>query len=265
MPINKPDPSDPNKLLAEAKPKIHQKLKEELQRLGPAVKQMSQGGLMGVFLGAIAAPLAALGHGDLAQTIAQIVSGIGGNLLAGFIEKFYDADSEAAKQAVLDEIMQSLQAESETSAQILSALQELITRVDALAAVRDAAGEDEAIQLQQKFIWLRPIPADIVEHRRFAAEVRKLLRLQGAQISENFVIGGEQRADFLVTHRGFARTERTVVQCVTTKQGRADEQMLLSMLGWLRQAQKDGRADFGMIVTDSGLSPSAQAQAESHE
>lgn len=222
---------------------------------------------MGLFLGGIIAPLAAIGapQGGVAQIITQIIGGVGGNLLAGFIQKFYDADTDAAKQAVLDEIIQLLQAETEKSAQILSALQELITRVGALAAVREAAGAAEAARLEQQFIWLRPIPADIVEHRRFAAEIKKLLRLQGAQIAENFVIGGEQRADFLVTHRGFARTERTVVQCVTTKQGRADEQMLLAMLGWLRQAQKDGRADFGMIVTDSGLSPGAQAQAESHE
>ncbi|GEM_PF-3052593 len=262
-----PDPqfSDPKKLLAAAQPKIRERLVKAIEKLGPGLKQAGPPALMGLFLGGIGAPLAALSAGPIAQIITQIISGVGGNLLAGFIQKFYDADSETAKQAVLDEIIQLLQAESDKSAHILSALQELITAVEALAAVREAAGEAEAARLQQQFVWLRPIPADIIEHRRFSAEVKKLLRLQGAQVAENFVIGGEQRADFLVTHRGFARTERTVVQCVTTRQGRADEQMLLAMLGWLRQTQKDGRADFGMIVTDSGLSPGAQAQAESHE
>ncbi len=260
-----PQLPDPEKLLAEVRPKIHKRIIAAIKKLGPRLQQDSAPAIMGLFLGGIIAPLAVISAGPIAQIITQIIGGVGGNLLAGFIQKFYDAGSETAKQAVLDEIIQLLQAETEKSAQILSALQELITRVDALAAVRKAAGDAEAARLEQKFIWLRPIPADIVEHRRFAGEVKKLLRLQGAQVAENFVIGGEQRADFLVTHRGFVRPERIVVQCVTTKQGRADEQMLLSMLGWLRQAQKDGRADFGMIVTDSGLSPGAQAQAESHE
>ncbi|MGH7453429.1 MAG: restriction endonuclease, partial [bacterium] len=264
-----PDPqiSDPEKLLVEARPKIHKRIIATIKKLGPRLQQDGAPAIMGLLLGGIIAPLAAIDapQGGVAQIITQIISGVGGNLLAGFIQKFYEADTEAAKQAVLTEIIQLLQAETEKSAQILSALQELITRVDALDAVRQAAGEAEAARLEQQFAWLRPIPADIFEHRRFAAEVKKLLRLQGAQVTENFVVGSEQRADFLVTHRGFVRPERTVVQCVTTKQGRADEQMLLSMLGWLRQAQKDGRADFGMIVTDSGLSPGAQAQAESHE
>src|SRR5574341_66037 len=248
-----PQLSDPEKLLAEVRPKIHKRILAAVKKFGPGLKQAGPAALMGLFLGSIGAPLAAISAGPIAQIITQIISGVGGNLLAGFIQKFYEADTEAAKQAVLDEMMHLLQAETEKSAQILSALQELITRVDALAAVREAAGAAEAVRLEQQFVWLRPIPADIVEHRRFATEVRKLLRLQGTQITESFVVGGEQRGDFLVAHRGFARAERTVVQCVTTKQGRADEQMLLSMLGWLRQAQKDNRADGGMIVTDSGL------------
>ncbi len=266
--MSDPQLSDPEKLLAEVRPKIRERLGAAIKKMGKRLQQDSPAAIMSLFLGGIGAPLAAISAGPIAQILTQIISGVGGNLLAGFIQKFYDADSagdEAGKQAVLDEIVQALQAESEKSAQILSALQELIAAVEALAAVREAAGEAEAARLQQQFVWLRPIPADIVEHRRFAAEVGKLLRLQGAQIAENFVIGGEQRADFLVTHRGFVRPERTVVQCVTTKQGRADEQMLLSILGWLRQAQKDKRAEFGMIVTDSGLSPGAQDQAESHE
>ncbi|MDZ7312911.1 MAG: SUMF1/EgtB/PvdO family nonheme iron enzyme [candidate division KSB1 bacterium] len=268
MPATNPPLSDPEKLFAEAKPKILERLKAELQRRGPAIKQMSQGSLMGVFLGAIAAPLAALGYGDVAQTIASIVSGVGGNLLATFIQRYYDADTagdEQAKQELLNDIIQRLQAESAKTDEMLIALQYLMERVDALAALHEALAAREANWVEQRLFVLRPIPADLAEHRRFAAEVRKLLRLQGAQITDNFVIAGEQRADFLVTHRGFAKPERTIVQCVTTKQGRADEQMLLSLLGWLPKAQKAGRADFGMIVTDCGLSPSAQAQAESLE
>jgi len=261
-----PDPHLPGteKLLADAKPKIHQRLIAALKQQGPKI---GQGALMGVFLGGIAAPLAAIGAGPVKQIITQIISGVGGNLLANFIQKFYDAETagdEAAKQVVLAEIMRLLQTQSEQSAQMAAGLQQLLERVDALAAVQAAQMPDEAALIEQ-LRGLKLIPADIAAHRGFAVEVRKLLRLQGAQITENFVIGGEQRADFLVAHRGFARTERTVVHCVTTRQGCADEQLLLPMLGWLHKAQKDGRADFGMIITDTGLSAGAQAQAESQE
>ncbi|MGH7456914.1 MAG: NACHT domain-containing protein, partial [bacterium] len=164
----------------------------------------------------------------------------------------------------LAEIIQLLQAETEKSAQILSALQELITRVGALEAVRKAAGEAEAARLEQQFIWLRPIPADIVEHRRFAGEVRKLLILQGAQVQDGFALSDEHCADFLVTDRLRGRAVRTVVQCVSTKQGRADEAMLDAFLRRLDKAQRDQRLDFGTIISDAGLAPSAQKLAEDY-
>ncbi|MGH7595335.1 MAG: SUMF1/EgtB/PvdO family nonheme iron enzyme [bacterium] len=257
---------DPDKLLAEARPKIHQRIMAAIKKLGPRLQQDGAPAIMGLLLGGIIAPLAAIDapQGGVAQIITQIISGVGGNLLAGFIQKFYDAGSEAEKQAVLAEIIQLLQAESEKSAQILSALQELITRVDAIAAVREAAGAVEAARLEQQFIWLRPIPADIVEHRRFAGEVRKLLILQGAQVQDGFALGDEHRADFLVTDRLRGRPVRTVVQCVSTKQGRADEAMLDAFLRRLDKAQRDQRLDFGTIISDAGLAPGAQKLAEDY-
>jgi formylglycine-generating enzyme required for sulfatase activity len=258
-----PDPHLPGteKLLADAKPKIHQRLIAALKQQGPKI---GQGALMGVFLGGIAAPLATLSAGPVAQIITQIISGVGGNLLANFIQKFYDAETagdEAVKQNVLAEIVQHLQAESAQQKEILLALQLLIERVEALAAVREAMGDNEAARLQQQFLWLRPIPADIAEHRRFAGEVRKLLRLQGAQIEDGYALGDEHRADFLVTDRLRGRPVRTVVQCVSTKQGRADEAMLDSFLRRLDKAQRDQRLDFGSIISDAGLAPSAQKLA----
>ncbi|MCK6618977.1 MAG: SUMF1/EgtB/PvdO family nonheme iron enzyme [Calditrichaceae bacterium] len=263
--VKQPSLPEPEKLLAEARPKVRQQLQKRIRQIGPALKEISQGALMGVFLGGIAAPLAALGAGPLAGIITQIVSGVGGNLLANFIQRYYDADSagdEAAKQAILEEINRHLHEESQNSRNILAALQELLDKVDALAAAQEAVEAREAQWLGEQFLALRLIPADLSTHRRFAGEVKKLLRLQGAHIQENFRLSDDHRADFLVTHKGFARSERTIVQCVTTTQGRADEKLLDPILRRLHNAQKESRADFGIIITDSGLSPQAQSLAE---
>jgi formylglycine-generating enzyme required for sulfatase activity len=260
-----PDKSLRAPALTEVKPKIHQRLKEELKRLGPAVKQMSQGGLMGIFLGAIAAPLAALGAGEVAQALAQIAGGVGGNLLANFIQRYYDADSagdDAAKQQLLDETIQRLQAESEKTDEMLIALQYLMERVDALAAVREAVGANEAKWIEQQILVLRPIPADIAAHREFARQVKKLFHLKRSHVEEGFYLGGEQLADFLVTDTVHGEPLRTAVQCVTTQQGRADEEMLLKMLGWFPAAKSQSKIDRGLIITDKGLSSAAQGQAE---
>lgn len=255
---------EPKPILDAIKPQIHQRLKDLLQRYGPAVKQMSQGGLMGIFLGAMAAPLAVLGAGAVAQTLAPIVGGVGGNLLANFIQKFYDADTagdEAGKQAVLAEIMRLLQAQSEEGAHITSALQQLLERVDALAAIHAAQVADEAAFLTQ-LRGLRLLPADLPRHREFVRAVKKLFQLKRSIIEEGFYLGGEQLADLLVTDVIHGEPLRTVVQCVTTKQGRADEEMLLKMLGWFQSAKNQNRFERGMIVTDAGLSPAAQGQAD---
>lgn len=253
-----------NQIFDALKPQIHQRLKAALQRYGPAVKQMSQGGLMGIFLGAIAAPLAAVGAGEMAQTLAPIVGGVGGNLLANFIQKFYDADTagdEAAKQAVLTEIMRLLQAQSEESAHIASALQQLMERVDALAAIHAAQVADEAAFLTQ-LRGLRLLPVDLPGHREFVRAVKNLFQLKRSGVEEGIYLGGEQLADLLVTDVIHGEPLRTVVQCVTTKQGRADEEMLLKMLGWFQSAKNQHRFERGMIVTDAGLTPAAQGQAE---
>lgn len=92
--------------------------------------------------------------------------------------------------------------------------------------------------------------------------MKKLFALKHSHVEDGFMISDEQRADFLVTDKVHGEPLRTVVQCVTTKQGRADEQMLVPMLGFLMKAKNLGRVDRGMIITDSGLSPTAQGQAE---
>jgi len=253
---------DSEKLLAAARPKIRERLLNAVKQLGPRLQRDGAPALMGLLLGGIIAPLATIGAGPIEQIITQIIGGVGGNLLAGFVQKFYDAPDDAAKQAVLAGLVQSLQAQSGQSEQILTALQQLLSRVDALAAVREAAGTDEAARLEQKFIWLRPIPADLPAHREFARAVKKLFQLKRSAIAEGFYLGGEQLADLLVTDVIHGEPLRTVVQCVTTKQGRADEEMLLKMLGWFQAAKSQNRFERGMIVTDAGLSPAAQGQAE---
>jgi hypothetical protein len=261
-----PQSTDPEKLFAEIRPKIHRQLIAELKKLGPGLKQMSQGGLMGLFLGAVVAPLAAIGAEPLAQAIAQIVGGVGGNLLANFVQRYYDADSagdEAAKQALLNDILQRLQTESEKTDEMLIALQYLMERIDALTAVREAMGANKAKWVEQQLLVLRPIPADMTAHREFARQVKKLFYLKRSQVEEGFYLGGEQRADFLVTDTVHGEPLRTVVQCVTTQQGRADEEMLLKMLGWFPTTKTQGKIDRGLIITDKGLSPAAQGQAES--
>jgi len=256
-----------NKILAEIKPEIHQRLKTELKRCGPAVKQLSRGGLMGIFLGAIAAPLAALGADEAAQTLAQIVGSGGGNLLANFIQRYYDADAagnEAAKQQLLEAIIAQLQEEAEKSDTLLIGMQHLLEKIDALAVAQEALGAETADWIKQNLFPIRPLPADLAEHRLFAHEVKKILRLQSSQIEEGFMLSDEHRADFLVTDRLRGKALRTVVQCVTTHQGRADEKMLDPFLRRLENLQRERRVDFGMIITDAGLAPSAQKLAEDY-
>jgi len=113
-----PDPqlSDAEKFFADARPKIRERLINAVKQLGPRLQQDGAPALVSLLLGGIVAPLATLGAGPVAQIIAQIISGVGGNLLAGFVQKFYDAPDEAAKQAVLADLVQALQAQSEPGA-----------------------------------------------------------------------------------------------------------------------------------------------------
>jgi len=212
-------------ILAEAKPTIRQRLIASLKKLGPEIKQTGAPALMGLFLGGIIAPLAALSAGPVAQLLTQIISGVGGNLLANFIQKFYAAENagdEAGKQAVLAEIIKLLQTQSEHSAQMAAALQQLLERVDALAAVKAAQLPDETA-LIERWAGLRVLPADLPAHREFVRAVKKIFQLKRSAIAEGIYLGGEQLADLLVTDVIHGEPLRTVVQCVTTKQGRADE------------------------------------------
>lgn len=241
-------------------------LKTTLQKMKDGAVEAGKGALMGAFLGATAAPLQAIGAGPLAVALTNIAGGIGGNLLADLIRRFYDAEASGdnqRKEEALHELLETLEAESEKSDQMLVALQYLMDSVDAMAVMQQTLGEQQHRLAMQQLGALRLIPADLSAHRRFADEVKNLLRLQGAQVQPNFTLSDEHRADFLATHKTFGKPQRTVVHCVTTAQGRADEQMLEPMLGnKLRRAKEDGRAERGMIVTKSALTPKAQSQAE---
>ncbi len=253
---------DPEKLLKH----LRDLLPDQLKKSQVNLKQLGAAGLMGLFLGAIATPLFAVAGnaGEMTKALANIVGGIGGNLLANVIQRFYDAGDDQARQAVLDELIARMHAESAKSDEMLIALQYLMERVEALQAAQQAFGVQQAQWLAQQLFVLRPIPADLAAHREFARQVRKLFQLQRAPMEEGVYLGGEQRADFLLTEKTMGGDSlRTVVQCVTTKQGRADETMLGNLLGWLQSAKNQNKCERGMIVTDAGLSPGAQGQAES--
>ncbi|NUO81988.1 SUMF1/EgtB/PvdO family nonheme iron enzyme [candidate division KSB1 bacterium] len=252
---------DSEKLFAQ----IRSALAERLQQSQVDLKQLGSAGLMGLFLGAIAAPLFAVAGnaGEAAKAFANIIGGVGGNLLANFMQRFYDARDDEARQAVLDELMARMQAESAKSDEMLIALQYLMERVEALQAAQQAFGAQQTEWLKQQLFVLRPIPADLAAHRAFTRQVRRYFQLQRAQIEEGVYLGGEQRADFLLTERIMGGDSfRTVVQCVTTQQGRADEAMLVNLLNWLQSAKNQNKCERAMIVTDAGLSPGAHGQAE---
>jgi len=239
-------------------------LPEQLKKSQANLKQLGSAGLMGLFLGAIATPLFAVAGNasEMTKALANIIGGVGGNLLANFMQRFYDAGDEQARQAVLDELMARMQAESAKSDEVLIALQYLMERVEALQAAQQAFGAQQAQWLAQQLFVLQPIPADLAARREFARHVRKLFQLQRSQIADGFYLHGEQIADFLLTDAVHGEPLRTLVQCVTTKQGYANETMLLNMLGWLLTAKSQNKCERGMIVTDAGLSPGAHAQAE---
>ena len=258
--------NDFKKLLAKLRPEIHQQIDTDIKKLDLTVKEISQGGLMGIFLGAILAPLAATisDAGAFTAFVAKLIGGVGNNMLSHFLLRFYNAgstDDDDVKLAVLAEIVDLLQSETDRSYEMREELQKLIQRVDAFVALRITLGE-EAKNAEEKLTPLRPIPADLMDHRRFVRRVKKLFQLKRSHIKERFYLGGEHSADLLVTDQVHGEPLSTVVQCVTTRQGRADEKMLINILGWLPNLIRQHKISRGMIVTDKQLSPAAQGQAE---
>ena len=257
-----------NKILAAIKPEIHGRLKAELKRCGPAVKQLSRGCLMGIFLGAIATPLAALGAGVAAQALAQIVGGVGGNLLANFIQRYYDADAagnEAAKQQLLEAIISQLQQEAEKSDALLIGMQHLLEKIDALAAAQEALGVEQANWIKQNLFPIRPVPADSPGHRAFREQVKRIYLWGGWHLAEEDLAVAAQPVDFLFAKpRLGAEPDRLLVHCVDTKEGRVNETMLASILPTLGAAKNLKEAQGGVLVTNFGFSPNAYTLAKSN-
>ena len=251
--------SNPEKLLAEAQPQIRESLVAQMKKKGAGLKQLAPGSLRVFFTSAILLPLAATGADPalIAQALAAIIGGVSTEHFSEWIKNFCTAEQNK------DEA-RKLQLMEEANNQILIDLHNLIDKVDAIAAAREAVDSSEVQWLEEQLRVLRPIPADLAEHRRFAHEVKKILRLQGSQIEEGFTLSDEHRADFLVTDRLRGQALRTVVQCVTTHQGRADEKMLDPFLRRLENLQRERRVDFGLIITDAGLAPGAQKLAEDY-
>lgn len=259
MPSAPFDFSNPKKLLAQLRPHIQKQLDTDLKKAGPSLKQRSQVALRTFLTGAILLPIAAAG-GDPAATVQAVAALLGGLATEHFtdwVKKF-----TGAKQANDEALQQQLMQQAEASEEILLCLQHLLEKVEVLATVQKTLGEDEARWVKEQLFTVRPIPADIASHRAFAQQVKRLFQLKRSTIAEEFYLGGEQRADFLVTDVIHGEPLRTVVHCVTTQQGRADEEMVLKMLGWLATAKSQNRCDRGLIVTDKGLSPAAHGQAE---
>lgn len=259
MPSAPFDFSDPQKLLAQLRPQIQKQLDTDLKKAGPSLKQRSQVFLRTILTGAILLPIAAAG-GDPAATVQAVAALLGGLATEHFtdwIKKF-----AGAQQTNDEALQQQLMQQAEASEEILLCLQHLLEKVEVLATVQKTLGEAEARWVKEQLFTVRPIPADTASHRAFAQHVKRLFQLKRSAITEEFYLGGEQRADFLVTDVIHDEPLRTVVQCVTTQQGRADEEMVLKMLGWLATAKSQNRCDRGLIVTDKGLSPAAHGQAE---
>lgn len=162
MAPTQPQLPDPEKLLDKLKPEIHQRIFSDLKKLGPSLKQFSQGSLRVFFIGAILLPLAAAGadSAQIAQAIAAILGGISTEHFTDWIKRFCNADREnndALKTQLMDE----------ATDQILNDLQNLIEKVDALAAAQQALGAENANWIKQNLFSIRPLPADSSGHRVF--------------------------------------------------------------------------------------------------
>lgn len=260
MPAKNVQSVDSKKLLADLQPTIREQIINELKKLGPGLKQMSQRSLLFFFTGAILLPLAAAG-GDpikIAEAIAALLGGISTEHFTDWIKNFCKAEQQS-NDALKDQLME------EASDQILIDLQNLIEKVDALAAAQQALGAENANWIKQNLFPIRPLPADDSRHLEFREQVKRIYLWGGWFLEQEDTAFEGQPVDFVFSKsRLGADPDRLIVHCADTKQGRVDEVMLTPILPALGAAKDLRQAQNGVLVTNFGFSPSVGSMAKRH-
>ncbi|MFQ5638817.1 MAG: SUMF1/EgtB/PvdO family nonheme iron enzyme [bacterium] len=262
MPRTKPKAKDPDELLAELRPKVQEQLKKELKKLGPGIKQFSQGALRVFFTSTIFLPLLAAGGNpaSIAQVIAGILGGLGTEHFSDWLKKL-----AGAQQTDDEDLKRALTQQAEANEEIRNALQHLLEKFDALAAAKEAIGVENTDWIKQNLFPIRPLPADLAGHRKFREKVKRIYLWGGWHLAEEDLAIAAQPLDFLFSKsRLGADPDRMLVHCVDTKQGRVDETMLTPILSALGAAKNSGQAQSGVLVTNFGFSPNAYTLAKSN-
>jgi hypothetical protein len=152
----------------------------------------------------------------------------------------------------------------EATGQILIDLNNLIEKVDALAAAQQALGAENANWIKQNLFPIQPLPADLPGHRQFREQVKTIYLWGGWHLAEEDLAIAAQPLDFLFEKsRLGADPDRMLVHCVDTQQGRVDEIMLTPILCALGAAKLSGQAQ-AACSSPFGFSPKSYTLAKSN-
>lgn len=102
-------------------------VKEELNkrfRLKSTLIEISQGTVMGLLIGSVFAPLALNGPDQMLVTLSSIVGSVGANLIANWVQRFYDFEIKEEKRVSQDD-MDYLYANPDLKSNVFRVVQEM--------------------------------------------------------------------------------------------------------------------------------------------
>jgi hypothetical protein len=145
-----------HQIIEEYKPKIWDKVSNAIRQSSKGLLEMSQGTLMGMLLACTLLPLAVSGTEQAVIAISTILGGIGGNLVANWVQRFYDIEINSDQNR-----RNELIGELETNAELRSAIKELFKEFDVIKALQNSTDiSREELLKKLEGSWLQEIVGD---------------------------------------------------------------------------------------------------------
>jgi hypothetical protein len=135
-----------NRIIEKYKPKIWDRVVIATRQCKKGLLEMSQGSLMGMLLACTLLPLAVGGTGSAIVIISSILSGIGGNLIANWAQRFYDMENKSDQNE-----RGKLIYELENTPELRQAVKELLIEFDVIEALLNSTDDISREQLLKIF------------------------------------------------------------------------------------------------------------------
>jgi len=245
------NPPETQELIRQSRPGVVAYLKNKLSGQKQRPEKLPPNAWFKLAFGAICAGAGAALGGDALNLMQQFLFSFGIELQANWYANYVDAQQQS-NEPRQDELLEEAVAKTEVRA----ALGELFAAYNLQEIFRDELRLALSDWFEKVRLPLPVIEATDDEHLQFVDDVRAIFQWRNLETEEHPPV------DLLVIEPSVVgEPRRTLVKCVATQQGRANESALASIWGVLDGAKRKGLAESGLLVTNHGLSLDAHRQA----